>query len=385
LVIQTDDTRSRLGDNRRSEVSSPSQARAHEIDGIRGWASFSVLLYHVFNQMFTALVPWINSPWLAPFLQGRLAVCVFFVLSGDALTTVFFARGGSDPSSIDRLVVRRYTRLTIPIFMSCALPFILRLAHADLHDEASVVLNRTNWLGKVIEFPFSIVGFLRYSLLGVYTGHSNAVSYNPFLWTMSLEMIGSMLVFLTCYLWPRLRHRKAVLAGVALALFALNSFLCLFLVGMLFGLLRSESFFARVSGGKLRQLAWLAAFLALALVLVATYGIQLPLFFDLAMAIAIVFVLYSQRRLRNFLRGRLSRWVGDLSFPIYLVQFAMIISFESWLAIVWNAHGGGTGWLPLIGVATVCATLLAAWLFRQAEKTALGYADSLILRVLRRD
>ena len=112
---------------------------------------------------------------------------------------------------------------------------------------------------------------------------------------------------------------------------------------------------------------------------------HLPLFFDLGMAIAIVFVLYSQRGLRNFLRGRLSTWVGDLSFPIYLVQFAMMISFESWLVTVWHAHGAGTGWLPLIGVATVCATLPAAWLFRQAEKTALAYVDSLVLRVLRRD
>jgi len=56
--------------------------------------------------------------------------------------------------------------------MSCALPFILRLAQADLRDEASIVLNRTdwlgtNWLGKVMEFSFSIMGFPRYSLLGV--------------------------------------------------------------------------------------------------------------------------------------------------------------------------------------------------------------------------
>jgi peptidoglycan/LPS O-acetylase OafA/YrhL len=367
------------------KMSSPSPARAHEIDGIRGWASFSVLLYHVFHEMLRAKVPWINSVWLAPFLEGRLAVCVFFVLSGDALTNTFLVRGGSDPTPIDRLVVRRYTRLTIPIFMSCALVFILRLAHADLHDEASVILNRTNWLGEVIEFPFSVIGLLRYSLLGVYTSHSNAVSYNPFLWTMSLEMIGSMLVFLTCYLWPRLRHGKAVVAALALGLFGFNSFLCLFFAGMFLGLLRSESFFVRISGGKLRQMAWLAAFLAVALLLVATYERQLPLFFDLGMGFVIVFVLYSQRSLRNLMSGRLSTWLGDLSFPIYLVHFAMLISFESWLVIVWNAHQGGTGWLPLIGVATVCATLPVAWLFRQAEKAALGYADSRVLRVLRRD
>ena len=366
-------------------MSPPPQDRALEIDGIRGWASFSVLLYHTFHEMFTRLLPWINSAWLAPFFEGRLAVCVFFVLSGDALTSNFFARGGADPTPIDRLVVRRYTRLTIPIAMSCALVFVLRMVHADWHNQASDIVNRPDWLGELIAFDFSTVGLFRYSVLGVYTGHTKANSYNPFLWTMSLELVGSMLTFLTCYLWPRMRRGKTMLAATALALFALNSFYCLFFAGMFLGLLRTESFYAGRAGKAPWQGLWLAGFAALVLLLVATNGHPLPLFFDLGMAIALVFVLYSQRGLRGFLRGRLSTWVGDLSFPVYLVQFAVIISFESWLVTVWNARGAGIGWLPLIGLAAVAVTLLAAWIFRQVERILLGYADAVVLRVLRRD
>src|SRR5436190_12566173 len=98
-----------------------SPVRALEIDGIRGWASLSVLVYHAFHEMFSRLLPWLNNAWFAPVFDGRLAVCVFFVLSGDALTAAFWARGGTDPRPIDRLLVRRYTRLTIPILMSCTL------------------------------------------------------------------------------------------------------------------------------------------------------------------------------------------------------------------------------------------------------------------------
>jgi peptidoglycan/LPS O-acetylase OafA/YrhL len=366
-------------------MSAPFHDRALEIDGIRGWASFSVLLYHTFHEMFTRLLPWINSVWLAPVFEGRLAVCVFFVLSGDALTSNFFSRGGLHPTPIDRLAVRRYTRLTIPILMSCALVFILRMVHADWHNQASDIVDRPDWLGELIAFDFSAVGLLRYSLLGVYTGHSKANSYNPFLWTMAIEMIGSMLVFLTCYLWPRLRRGKVVLAAMASVLFALNSFYCLFFAGMLLGLLRTESFYARWAEKRSWQMVWLAAFVALVLLLVATNGHPLPLFFDLGMAIALVFVLYTQRGLRGFLRGRLSTWVGDISFPVYLVQFAVIISFESWLVAVWSAHRAGTGWLPLIGAAAVVVTLVAAWIFRQAERSILSYVDGIVLRVLRRD
>jgi peptidoglycan/LPS O-acetylase OafA/YrhL len=359
--------------------------RALEIDGIRGWASFSVLLYHTFHEMFTRLLPWVNSAWLAPLFEGRLAVCIFFVLSGDALTTAFFARGGVDPAPIDRLVVRRYTRLTVPIVMSCSLVFVLRLIHADWHNPASDIVNRPDWLGEMIAFDFSATGLFRYSLLGVYANHTKATSYNPFLWTMSLEMVGSILAFLTCYLWPRFRNGKTLVAVMAVLLFALDSFFCLFFAGMFLGLLRIDSFYAGAAAGNPQQAVWLAGFIALVLLLVAKNGHSLPLFFDLAMAVAFVFVLYAQRGLRGFLRGRLSTWVGDMSFPIYLVQFAVIISFESWLVTVWNEHRAATGWLPLIGLSSVVVTLLAAWIFRQAERTILSHLDGVVLRVLRRN
>jgi peptidoglycan/LPS O-acetylase OafA/YrhL len=366
-------------------VPPPSHDRALEIDGIRGWASFIVLLYHTFHEMLSRLVPWINSPWLSPFFEGRIAVCVFFVLSGDALSTQFLARGAAHPAVIDRLVVRRYTRLTIPILMSCALVYLLRALHADFHAAATAVIDRPEWLGELIAFDFSLVGLLRYALLGVYTSHTKATSYNPFLWTMSIEMIGSMLVFLTCYLWPRLRDAKRTVAVVALVLFALNSWFCLFFVGMLLGQLRVEAFYSRTMAVPRRQSATLVAFLALALLSVATTGHQRPLFFDFAIAIATVFVLYSQERLRQFLRGRLSTWAGDVSFPIYLLQFAVIISLESWLVTLWGARGADPVWLPLIALSAVVTTVLAAWMFRWVEKSALSGVDAAVLRVLGRD
>jgi peptidoglycan/LPS O-acetylase OafA/YrhL len=362
-----------------------SHDRALEIDGIRGWASFCVLLYHTFHEMLTRLVPWINNVWIAPFFEGRLAVCVFFVLSGDALSTNFLARGASNFATIDRLLVRRYTRLTIPIALSCVIVFVLRLAHADWHEQATAIVDRPDWLGELIAFPFSVVGLFRYALLGVYTSHTKATSYNPFLWTMSVEMIGSMLVFLTCYLWPRLARPKLVLACVGGALFALNSFFCLFFAGMYLGALRNESFYVRTMGRGRPQIASLAAFVLLVLTLVFTNGHPLPLFFDLATAVAIVFVLYSQEGLRRFLRGRLSTWLGDVSFPIYLVQFAVIISLESWLVTVWNARHLSASWLPFIALTAVVATLLAACVFRQVEKFALEHTDRIVLRALRRD
>jgi peptidoglycan/LPS O-acetylase OafA/YrhL len=365
-------------------VNEHSPDRALEIDGIRGWASLSVVLYHTFHEMFVRLLPALDSRWLAPFFNGRLAVCVFFVLSGDALTTTFFSRGGSDARPIDRLLVRRYTRLTIPILMSCALVFFLRAAHADWHAPATLVIHRPEWLGQLIAFDFSVVGLLRYALLGVYVSHSKATSYNPFLWTMSIEMLGSMLVFLMCYAWPRLRSGRTLLVLLAVTLFALDSFLSLFFAGMLLGLLRSHSFFRFRATDRRWQTAVFALFLGLLALLVATNGVALPLFFDLAVAVALVFVCYAHQGLKGFLQGRLSTWMGDISFPLYLVQFAVIMSLESWLTVRWSSAHAAPEWLLVIGACSVTAAIGAAWLFRQVERIFLKRADGIVLQALDR-
>ncbi len=363
-------------------VNEHSPDRALEIDGIRGWASLSVVLYHIFHEMFVRLIPGLDSRWFALFFNGRLAVCVFFVLSGDALTTNFFARGGSNPVPVDRLLVRRYTRLTIPILMSCTLVFLLRAAHADWHASATAVINRPEWLGQLIAFDFSSVGLLRYSLLGVYVSHSKATSYNPFLWTMSIEMLGSMLVFLMCYLWPRLRSGRSLLALCAVVLFALDSFLSLFFAGMFLGLLRNQSFFRARATDRRWQSVILAAFVGLLALLLATNGHPLPLFFDLAVAVALVFVFYSHQGLKRFLQGRLSTWLGDISFPLYLVQFAVIMSLESWLTVRWGAGHAAPEWLLAIGACALATAIVAAWIFRQVERSFLRRADGIVLQAL---
>jgi len=358
------------------------RGRTLEIDGMRGWASFSVLLYHAFHEMLMNLLPWLNNAWLAPLIDGRLAVCVFFVLSGDALSSTFFSRGASDPRSIDTLVVRRYARLTIPILMSCAIVFAVRISHADYHLAANAIVDRPEWLGEFIPFDFSLLGLFKYSLIGVYASHTKLNSYNPFLWTMSVEMVGSMLVFIMCYLWPRIRNAKAVLVFLAVVLFALGTFFSLFFVGMLFGLLRHESFYVKFIDNRKWQFLCPAVLSALALLPVATSGQHVPLQFDLGIAAALVFLFYSHRGLRSMMRSRLSRWIGDISFPIYLVQFAVIISLESWLLVIWNSRHGSSGGLVMIGACTVLVTVLVAWLFRQLERLSLRRVDVLLLRIL---
>ena len=72
-----------------------STMRIDYLDGVRGWASLMVLLFHAFWETFGNVLPVFRNPVTAFLLDGHLAVFVFFVLSGDALSTAWFSRPSS--------------------------------------------------------------------------------------------------------------------------------------------------------------------------------------------------------------------------------------------------------------------------------------------------
>jgi peptidoglycan/LPS O-acetylase OafA/YrhL len=364
-----------------------SAPRAVEIDGIRGWASLIVLFYHAFREMLRVAVPAVGHPALAPLFAAELAVSVFFVLSGDALSLGFFHSGRI--GAIDRLVVRRYFRLTVPILMSCLLTYLIMKAGIDYHAQAAQLLGRQAWLGSFLHFSPSIYECLKYSLLKVYVAPSGDLAYNPFLWTMSIEMAGSMLVFLMCYLWPRLKQPERVCIYLVIALTAIGSFFALFFAGVLFSHWRRRGVLERFLIDRTHQVAALLI-LALCVALYIGFGnrdapgaalrrVMIPL-----MAMVLVFCAYTQSRLRAFFSGCVSRFLGVISFPLYLLQFQVLISLMSWLVVRDYAAKGQFDRGALIGFAclTVAVTIAAAWCFSQVERAALKSLDRYILRIL---
>ena len=358
--------------------------RAHEIDGIRGWAALSVLCFHVFQEMLGQLVPALRSAWLAPFLSGGLAVSVFFILSGDALTVAFFSQQTKATDPVDRLLVRRYTRLAIPVFLSCLFVFLLRKFNLDFHELAVRITKREDWLGQFISFDFSVLSLLKYSFVEVFTSHTRENSYNPFLWTMSVEMVGSMLVFLFCYLWTRLKSPQLVLFCLGIVLMIFGSNLSLFFVGMLFGNLRSQLFFYNIHISKTATARYLPMIGvgAVATVLYVTSGHHVPRHLDIVLACVFVFSVYSSPGLTGLFKTPISKWLGEISFPLYLIHFPILISFMSWLLVLWSEYLWDQVALVYIAFVTVFACLFTAVLFRRIERFLLNKVDRVVLSVL---
>jgi peptidoglycan/LPS O-acetylase OafA/YrhL len=350
------------------------KARIHYLDGIRGWAALSVLLFHAFWESFGALFPALRSTALSFPFNGPLAVSIFFVLSGDALLSPYIATGNLD--TVRNISLRRYSRLTIPIFMSCLLSYGVMKAGLAHHIEAAHVLHREDWMGVWAPCEASLTSVVKYGLFDVYVRDSVQISYNPFLWTMSIEMLGSMLIFVFALQIQSLKRPELVALGIAVLLFMGKSYQALFFMGAFFSLIRAQGFFVKHKGIALQAASWIALAVSIASCIHSPNIVEDSSRTNAWRATLFVFAVHANPWLIALFETRLSKFLGHISFSLYLVQFAVLMSLTSFLA-VYLANKGNltqeTAWMA--GIATVLATVVVAWLFAKVEAIVLRYAN----------
>ena len=363
--------------------------RNHEIDGLRGWAALVVIFFHFFAEIFGRMFPYLHSPYLNFVLNGHLMVLVFFILSGDALSYSFFR--DKDIRATARIATARYFRLALPILISCMLVWLSMRTMITHNLDAASVVHREDWLGNFIDFAPSFTGALKYSLNGVFFHHALKTSYNPFLWPMAIELMGSLLVFVNVLILSRHRSPLVVLCVEAVYFFVFSEFYFLFVLGMIFGYLRSRGTFARLRALKANWL-FLAAFLFIGLIVFTFWKQPLQSLFtrvtfdrinveslNFLWAGLIVFVVYSSASLARFFGNALSRFLGEISFPLYVFQFNVLVTFTSFLIVVTDASGrlnGRTYWI--IALSSIAVTVVVAWAFRFFEKKYLSFVNGKI-------
>jgi peptidoglycan/LPS O-acetylase OafA/YrhL len=367
----------------------PQIGRRHlEIDGLRGWACVSVMLSHLFFGVFIkASPPFISPDWrplMEPFLGGMLAVAVFFVLSGDVLSTSYWAR----PSRIDlvRHAVKRYVRLTIPVVASCTIVFLLIKSGLTFNHQAAPLLHVDDWLGNFLRGDFSIVDLLWYSGFAVYFDCPTERALIPFLWTMRVELLGSLLVLLYLLSDFQIRRKYAAIVFMLIVCLTAGSMLACFPIGMLCAKVRARGAFEWLRGQKITEPIALV-FFTLALV-IGTYcnriwqGWLLP---SIVAAAVLVVCVYASATLSRFFSAPLSLWLGQISFAIFLLQFPVIVSFTSGMVVLTHAHGmlsPAMIWGIVFASAALC--LLVSRLFLPVE-TLTARAGTLVGRMVMRE
>jgi peptidoglycan/LPS O-acetylase OafA/YrhL len=337
------------------------------LDGVRGWAALMVVFYHVLHCFPVAALQPDQSRWLHFISDGPLAVYIFFVLSGFALSTAFFETGNR--RVVVAAALRRYPRLTIPVFASCLIAFTLLSTGLMFNQPAGLAAGSGDWLSIHYAFTPQISDLLSYSLAIVYWDGDAPISYNAVLWTMPLEMFGSLLVFAILYLFGLATVRLIVYAVTLAVLVADNSHLVTFILGMMLADAYRFAWLQRIrhAGSGL----WIGMGFAGAGFLLATGSaglITAPYAMSLVAA-CFVLAVVSSRRLAGLFESPMSRFLGRISFPLYLIHLVFLCSASSWAYLTLAGWGfAATPCAALTQIFTIIGALVAATLFEPIER-----------------
>jgi peptidoglycan/LPS O-acetylase OafA/YrhL len=310
-------------------------ARLRFLDGIRGWAAVTVVIYHFFLDGFPvpAVIAWKTMLLRVFFLNGFFAVILFFVVSGFSLSIVTIRR--ADRMQPIKLAAGRYFRLAIPIIAICAIVCLLMILGVIMPAAERPALQ------TFLAFTPTLQHLLTFSLYTVFVDYSHEVSFVPPLWTMAIELTGSFIVLVTILIF---RHAPARIAAtfVLCAVFAYyGSYYALFL----FGVLLAEAHSADISVPLPLSVAVLAVGIALTtLGHVAAYMVG-----GCCLVAGATFL----QPIRAFFETSVSAFLGRISFSLYLVHAPLMYAVTLWLLLYVDRLVACLISIPLVFVAAI--------------------------------
>jgi peptidoglycan/LPS O-acetylase OafA/YrhL len=266
---------------------------------------------------------------------------------------------------------KRYVRLTLPIFGSVFLYYLVLQFRLGYADQASDILDRENWLGKFADAEPNLFDAFTYGLYRVYFIWRSQ-NFGPFLWTMAVQLWGSFVVLPIAYGHRYLREPYIpLLLPIVLFLYVYPPAAAM-PIGALVALLQRDGVLFRNPAGRLESM--LATIVFIGAILVSSAVVMWGKNGQIIQCILSGVVLMAAIRSRplDYLFTRdVSKFMSKISFPIYLVHCAVIISFSSWLVVWANDRGMLNEWTALgIAAISVVVTLIASWAFLPIETFA---------------
>ena len=362
------------------------------LDGLRGLAAMLVIGEHY----ATALLPGPSpvSGLLSVVFDGAFAVALFFLLSG-AVLTLSFARTAEDIAGNLR---RRLVRLWLPVAAAGGIAYLLAAAMPTAHVEAARLTGSEAWLGSAKPVPSVLLWLREVFADSMLAGTRDSSLFAcPWLrplgdlfdapvWSLHVELYGSVLVVGLSWLAARSARWHRIVA-LSLCGLLLPHPIVLILVGHLtapwlrpgvrrFDALAVPLIAAGIVLAVLPQVEpfrWINDTLArVALVglphIYTTFTVQRMLGAALVYAGVIAGV-----RVQRALSAPLPRWLGRLSFSLYLIHFPILFTLTSLGVVMLHP------WLPLwatllvaaaagLGVTVVAAIAFERWVDRPAMR-----------------
>lgn len=332
-------------------------------------AAFIVLVHHFFlgfSPATTGLLPatrradsMIGQPYFA-FFNGTGAVGFFFTLSGFVLCWSYFNQ--EDQGKLRLAFLKRFPRLAGVVTLTTVLSWSFFKLGLYQFDGAAKV-SGSPWLAA-----FASAGWTPAFHPSFFSGESQ---YNTNLWTMQQEFFGSMVVYMLApFIATVLGYRYRVYAVIVLSLSALyySQYILPFVAGTFLSSYLAKK---KVAIPTFTCLLMICAGLYLLGYMIPekSYNwvalLPAPRAHQIGMhtlgALSIIFATMANRSVFNRLTGRFFRFLGQLSFPLYLVHTLVICSLSSWVYLQMSARGSDTTSTLLVTFAvTAVGSIIAS-------------------------
>jgi peptidoglycan/LPS O-acetylase OafA/YrhL len=314
------------------------------------------------------MFPVLRSLPVSSVLNGSLAVNVFFVLSGFVLTRPGW--GKPDKTIIVQQIVKRYLRLMPAVVALVLLVWVMMALGFNRNAEAGAIVGRPEWLGHWLNFDPDLGGALHYGFMGVFLGNVPH-DYDPFLWVLPNELWGGLLVLGICGLERFIPFRYATLAVATVLSFLYVPVLFCFLVGADLALLHADGHLEPWQDrGWVNVAALIVFWCGGAFLALGSFANYTPLVATLCVVLAM-----RAPWLRRGFEAGVSQFLGRISFPLYLVQFIVLVGPSSGAIIAAQKAGVlNFGVCLMIALGSIAASLLAAVAFMPVERLTLAIA-----------
>ncbi|SDZ54092.1 Peptidoglycan/LPS O-acetylase OafA/YrhL, contains acyltransferase and SGNH-hydrolase domains [Jannaschia faecimaris] len=343
-------------------MTDPSDPRTHlpGLDGLRGLAVVIVLVSHLANG---GMLPAVLGQGF-----GRLGVALFFGLSGLLMARLYLHRP-VDRADLWEYAVRRCARVLPLFYAALVLGGIMALWDLQPYEQhgpqdmawAAALVHGTGVLWSIpVEIQFYVV------FAGLWWCASRGYLAAALLAALAVQAAVGLAVIATTGFGERMEHT-----------YNLAFWMHFFAVGTMLGALSTRPAFARAFGAHGAGAALVSACLIGAIVLVPP-GIRLaldlprlPAFGDPIgagyMLLLLIAVLYGYGLTRLFAVWPM-RWLGQVSFSVYLLHMPALVMVETLLPSLAPA-----GQAVLVVAATLGASALSErWIERVAQRVILS-------------
>jgi len=299
------------------------QDRLLFLDGLKGIAAIWVILHHFYLITFPVLpTSWRkleDIPFVNVFFNGNYAVHLFIIISAFLMTMIM--RKNDYILSFQRIIVKRYFRLMIPIsviiIITCALYYFNFMR---IHEFSEITNNSI-----ISHFYYNLTpkDFI-FALLFSPLGHSAVLA--P-CWMLKYIFIGTFLIVIICIAIQNVVLKKRVMVYLLISL--LSFYISWNYVSIVVGMMLYE--LVSWKEGQKYMKKWV---ISIMLISSFTFPVLSPSLFhniewiNILSASSLFVAVYFSNHLKRILSTRIFQFLGKVSLGVYLVHWPIFCSFS---------------------------------------------------------